>query len=362
MQAYRYKLNLQFFAQEKTEKATPKKRKEAREKGQVAKSMEVPGALVLLGSFAALGALSGYFRDRLYRIFTVPLHEYMLWELTAESVGEIFARLVAELFLILAPVFLIAMVLAFAGNYLQFGFLLTGYPLKPKFSKINPIEGAKRIFSLRAFVEFLKSMFKFIVIGIVVFHTLWNERDTLVVLASVPLEDIFSYAAELTVSLGVKAAVCLAVLALFDFLYQKYEYEKNLRMSKQEIKDEFKKTEGDPLVKSRIREKQRRMAMQRMMQEIPKADVVITNPTHVAVALRYEAKEMDAPKVIAKGADYLALKIKELARKHDIVIMENKPLARALYQQVDVGETIPAELFQAVAEVLAYVYRLKKKA
>jgi flagellar biosynthetic protein FlhB len=362
MQAYRYKLNLQFFAQEKTEKATPKKRKEAREKGQVARSMEIPGAFVMLSTFAGLMMFAGYFKEQLYRLFTVPFRDYMNWSVTTETVGIIFGYLTIQALMMLAPLFLIALAAAFITNYVQFGLLLTGHPLMPKFSKLNPIEGAKRIFSLRAAIEFLKSMFKMLVIGFLVFSTLWNEKEKLISLSRLPLENVFAYAADLTVTLGIQVAACLAVLAIFDYMYQKYDFEKNLRMSKQDIKDEYKKTEGDPLIKSKIRERQRRMAMQRMMQEVPKADVVITNPTHYAVALRYDPKEMDAPKVIAKGQDYVALKIKELARKHGIVTMENKPLAQALYHQVEIGQTIPTELFQAVAEVLAYVYRLKKKA
>jgi flagellar biosynthetic protein FlhB len=362
MQAYRYQLNLQFFAQEKTEKATPKKRKEAREKGQVARSMEIPGAFVMLSTFAGLMMFAGYFKDHLYRLFTVPFRDYMSLNVTAETVGVIFGNLTIQALMMLAPIFFIAIAAAIITNYAQFGFLLTGQTLMPKFNKLNPIEGAKRIFSLRAAIEFLKSMLKMLVIGILVFTTLWGEKDKLVALSMLPLEDVFAYAANLTATLGLKVAACLVAIALLDFMYQKYDYEKNLRMSKQDIKDEYKKTEGDPLIKSKIRERQRRMAMQRMMQEVPKADVVITNPTHYAVALRYDPKEMDAPKVIAKGQDYVALKIKELARKHGIVTMENKPLAQALYHQVEIGQTIPTELFQAVAEVLAYVYRLKKKA
>lgn len=362
LSAYRYRLNLQFFSQEKTEKATPKKRKESRDKGQVAKSMEIPGAFIMLGTFAAMMMFSGYFKTRIYDLFTVSLNEYMSWSLTDESVGIIFSQLTIQGLLFLAPLFGIAVVVAILANYVQVGVLLTGKPLMPKFSKLNPIEGAKKIFSMRSAVEFLKSLFKMCIIGLLVFYTLWNEKDTLIALSSVPLENIFVYAGQLTVSLGIKVAVCLVVLAIFDYMYQKYDFEKNLRMSKQDIKDEYKKTEGDPLIKSKIREKQRRMAMQRMMQEVPKADVVVTNPTHFAVAIQYDPKEMDAPRVIAKGQDYIALKIKELARKHDVITMENKPLARALYSQVEIGQAIPHDLFQAVAEVLAYVYRVKKKA
>jgi flagellar biosynthetic protein FlhB len=173
------------------------------------------------------------------------------------------------------------------------------------------------------------------------------------------MDAILQFAASITLNLGVKIAVALLVLAVFDYMYQKYDYEKNIRMSKQDIKDEYKKMEGDPLIKGKIRERQRRMAMQRMMQEVPNADVIITNPTHFAVALKYEGSEMEAPQIIAKGQDYVALRIKEIAKEHGVITMENKPLARALFQRAEIGDAIPADLFQAVAEVLAYVYKLK---
>jgi flagellar biosynthesis protein FlhB len=194
-----------------------------------------------------------------------------------------------------------------------------------------------------------------------VYTTLMGEKAKLLGLGHAPLESTFSFIASLTLKLGIKIGAILIVLAIFDYIYQKYEYEKSLKMSKQDIKDEYKKSEGDPLIKGKIRAKQRQMAMQRMMQEVPKADVIITNPTHFAVALKYDSNNMQAPTVIAKGADYVALKIKEVAKKNGIITMENKPLARAIFAQVEIGESIPAELFQAVAEVLAYVYKMKGK-
>jgi flagellar biosynthetic protein FlhB len=256
---------------------------------------------------------------------------------------------------------ILTVIIAIFGNFAQFGFLLTGDPLKMQFNKINPLEGAKRIFSMRSFVEMVKSILKVLIVGIVAYMVLWGERDRILVLSSVPLESIFTFSAQLILSLGTRIGAVLVVLAVFDYAYQKYEHEKSLKMSKQDIKDEYKKSEGDPLIKGKIREKQKRMAMQRMMQEVPKADVIITNPTHYAIALKYDAKSMDAPLVIAKGKDYIALKIKEIAKKEGIVTMENRPLARALYDKAEIGESVPVELFQAVAEVLAYVYKLKRK-
>jgi flagellar biosynthetic protein FlhB len=356
------RVNLQLFAQEKTEPATPKKKADERKKGQVAKSQEIPGAFILFFSFLFLFMFGGYFQDRIYRLFTVSFNEYMFWDVSINNTIIIFGNLLLNGFFLLLPIFLGTVVIAILGNYLQIGFLLTGDPLLLKFSKLNPIAGAKRIFSLRSVVEFLKSLLKFSIVAIICYTTIVAEKEAFLALANLPLESIFGFTARVTLILGLKIGGILIVLALFDYMYQKYDYEKNLRMSKQDIKDEYKKSEGDPLIKGKIREKQRRMALQRMMQDVPKADVVITNPTHFAVALRYDPKVMESPVVIAKGQDYIALKIRELANINNITLMENKPLARALYEQVEIGESVPADLFQAVAEVLAYVYRLKRKA
>jgi flagellar biosynthetic protein FlhB len=359
---YRLHLNIQFFAQEKTEKATPRKRSEARKKGQVARSQEIASAFILLFVFIALYFLAGYYLTHLQRVFSVTFQEYMLLDLSIPQLKLMAVQLMNELVMLLVPVFLIAVVVGIFANFAQFGLLFTGYPLQPKLSKLNPINGIKHIFSLRSVVNFAKSILKFIIIGIIVAVTIWNDKDRIINLAKVPVGDIFAYAAKMTWLLGILVAVALIILAILDYFYQKYEHEKSLRMSKQEVKDEHKKVEGDPLIKSRIREKQRSLALQRMMQALPKADVVITNPTHYAVALQYDQNEMDAPKVIAKGKDYVALKIREKAEELGIVIMENRPLARALYDKVEIGQMIPPELFQAVAEVLAYVYRLKRRA
>jgi flagellar biosynthetic protein FlhB len=358
---YRLQLNLQLFAGEKTESATPKKRQEAREKGQVAKSMELPAAFILLSAFLALYMLGSFMKDRITRIFSDTYNHNLLMDITITNVNSLFYKLLIEGLILLSPIFVVTLLIAILGNYLQIGFLMTLDPLKMKLSKLNPIEGAKRIFSLRAVIDFVKSMFKMLIIGIILYLTLWGEKEKLLALGTVPLEQTVSYISSLTLTAGIKIGVTLAILAVFDFIYQKYEHEKSLKMSKQDILDEYKKSEGDPLIKGKIKERQRKLAMQRMMQEIPKADVIITNPTHYAVALKYDSTNMQAPTVIAKGTDYIALKIKEIAKSHQIVTMENKPLARSLYAQVEIGQSIPADLFQAVAEVLAYVYKMKGK-
>ena len=356
---YRLILDLQLFNQEKTEPATPRRRQEARKKGQVASSQEIPSAFVLLFAFLGFLMLGGYYRDRLYRLFGESFESGLTAELTADSLGRFVSHWMTEIALLLLPIFAIAVIVGIASNLFQFGWLFTFEPIKPSLRNISPIQGVKRLFSSRALVEFAKSILKLLIVGLMVYVTISGEMDSIVLLDQATPEQILSFAASLTLSLGIKIAVLLVVLALLDFLYNKYMHEKSLRMSKQDIKEEHKKLEGDPLIKSRIREKQRRMAIMRMMQEVPKADVVITNPTHYAVALRYDAAEMDAPVVVAKGIDYLALRIREVAKEHGVTIMENKPLARALYERTEVGQTIPVDLFQAVAEVLAYIYRLK---
>jgi flagellar biosynthetic protein FlhB len=360
-QTFRLKLDLQWFAGEKTEPATAKKRQDARKKGQVAKSMDLPAAFILLFSFLSFLMFGGYMKEKLVNIFRNVYENQLTMDITAANVQVLFVDLVQQGLIILAPIFILVVLVAFIGNYAQIGFMFIGDPLMMKLNKINPIEGFKRIFSLRTVMDFLKSTMKMLIIGYVVYTTLMGEKAKLLGLGHAPLESTFSFIASVTLKLGIKIGAILIVLAIFDFIYQKYEYEKSLKMSKQDIKDEYKKSEGDPLIKGKIRAKQRQMAMQRMMQEVPKADVIITNPTHFAVALKYDSNNMQAPTVIAKGADYVALKIKEVAKKNGIMTMENKPLARAIFAQVEIGDSIPAELFQAVAEVLAYVYKVKGK-
>ncbi|WP_342561495.1 flagellar biosynthesis protein FlhB [Paenibacillus sp. FSL R7-0345] len=357
----RYKLDLQLFGGDKTEKATPKKRQDARKKGQIAKSPEVSGAVVLLSALLSLSVFGGYMKERFVTLFLDVLQNRMEMEVTAENVIKMFNEYGLQILLLLAPLLGITFVLALIANYAQVGFMASGEGLTPKFSKINPIKGFKNIFSMRSFVEFLKSIFKLVVIAYLVYSTLWGEKESFASLSHVDAEGAFHFAAKLTMSLGIKIGAVLFVMAAFDYMYQRYEHEKSLKMSKQDIKDEYKKMEGDPLIKGKIRERQRRMAMQRMMQEVPKADVIITNPTHFAVALKYDGSKMEAPEIVAKGQDYVALRIRELAKEHGVMTIENKPLARALFQRAEIGDVVPQDLFQAVAEVLAYVYKLKGK-
>ena len=354
-------LNLQLFAGEKTEPATPKRRQDARNKGQVAKSQELPSALILLSSFVIFYSFSDFFYRHITELFAGSFQDFLLLELTFPNMQMIFLKCIYHGFIIMAPILVSTVIIGIFANLVQFGFLFSGQSLMPAFSKINPLTGIARMFSLRSLVEFLKTLVKLLVVGIVIYLTISAEQQNLLGLSQLQAAGIFSYLGMLCFDIGIKVGIIMLVLAVFDYLYQKYELEKELKMSKDEIKQEYKNTEGDPMVKAKIREIQRRMAMKRMMQEVPKADVIITNPTHYAVAVKYDAGSMSSPVVIAKGVDFVALKIREVAAQNGIVLMENKPLAQALYKQVEIGDSIPQDLFKAVAEVLAYVYRLKKK-
>ncbi|WP_141500764.1 flagellar biosynthesis protein FlhB [Paenibacillus luteus] len=359
MRDYRLKLDLQLFSQEKTEQATPKKRDEARKKGQIARSSDLPGSFILMFVFMGFIMLGDYYKNKIMMLFSSLFEEWLLMEVTTGNIMELFNEIAMELLLFLLPIFAITILIGILGNVIQFGFLLTGDPLKMKLSKLNPINGFKQIFSAKTIVEFLKSVLKLLIIGVLVYSAISSEWQRILVLASLPIQQIFSFTAGLTVKLGIEIGAVLTALALADYFYQRYEHNKSLKMSKQDIKDEYKKSEGDPIIKGKIRERQRRMALQRMMQEVPKADVIITNPTHFAIALKYDATKMEAPKIIAKGMDHVALRIKEIAKENGVVTMENKPLARALYERAEIGDVIPPDLFQAVAEVLAYVYKMK---
>ena len=357
----RHKLDLQMFAGEKTEKATPKKRDESRKKGQVAKSAELPGAGVLLACIVILMMFGSNFRTVITHVFTDVFMNRITMEVTIDNVMNMMMQYMLEIMKLIAPIFLAVILIVILASFGQYGILFVSEGLTPKFSKINPIKGFKNIFSMRSVVELLKSLLKMTLIGFLVYSTLQSEIGTLSKLHSMSLEDTLSFAGSVTLALGIKIGAALLILGVFDFMYQKFEFEKSIRMSKQDIKDEYKKAEGDPMIKGKIRERQRRMAMQRMMQDVPTADVIITNPTHYAVALKYDGDQMQAPEVVAKGQDFVALRIREIAKDNGVLIMENKPLARALFAQAEIGDTVPADLFQAVAEVLAYVYKLKGK-
>ncbi|MFD1204165.1 flagellar biosynthesis protein FlhB [Sporosarcina contaminans] len=356
------KLDLQFFAGEKTEKATPKKRQDSRKKGQVLKSQDVTSAIVLLFVFLFLYFAAGFMRDHVFTFFTHTFTKFVpLQSLDIDQTMLIYIEMIMQMAIVLLPIMAISIIAGIGGNFFQFGLLFTTEPLKFDLKKIDPVKGLKRIFSIRALVELLKSLLKISFIGSVTTIFLLMNIDKVLGLAFKTPQDTLVTVGQLVALMGIIASFVLLFISILDYFYQKYDYEKNLRMSKQDIKDEYKNSEGDPIIKSRIKQRQREMAMRRMMQEVPQADVVITNPTHFAIALKYDDTKMDAPVVIAKGADFIAQKIKMIAKEHDIVMVENRPLARSLYDEVEIGDRIPEQFFKTVAEILAYVYRIQRK-
>lgn len=349
---------------EKTEEATPRRLKKARERGQVARSREVSSALVLGAALLYFYVLSYQFVLGLARNVKAGLQGAD--ELTVFSVGRIqtvFGGVVSSFAALVLPFMLVIVVTVVVANLAQGGFILTSYPLKPKLDRLNPIRGFGRIFgSLRTLAETGTSSAKLFVVALIGYWTIKPELSNIPIMFNQSVSGTIAYLGAVAFKLLLRVFVFLLLLAIFDFFYRKYEHKKGLRMTKQEVKDEFKEIEGNPLIKSKIRQRQYQMARRRMMSEVPTADVVITNPTTLAVALRYEASEEPAPVVVAKGAGSIAERIISIAVDNDIPTVQNKPLARLLFNSVDVGELIPESLYKAVAEVLAYVYRLKSSA
>ena len=357
-------LNYQLFAEsssDKTEKATPKKKADARKKGQVFKSREVSTAFILLILVVSLSALGPNIYDQLTLYFKRIYQEYLVNAATLDfaTLANIYIESAMVLIKVVLPILLISMVAGLISGYVQVGFLLTLEPLKPQFSRLNPLKGFKRFFSLRAIVELLKSLLKIIIVTVVAYSYISSQTNEILNLIDTTVAGVMLYIASSAFSVSLRICIALIVLGLLDYIYQKFDYEKSLKMTKQEVKEEFKQQEGNPEVKSKIKQKQRQMSMKRMMQEVPNADVVITNPTHYAVALKYDTQKSPAPFVIAKGQDYIALRIKDMAKQNKVEVVENKQLARTLYSTVDIGEAIPPELYQAVAEILAFVFNLK---
>ncbi|MBQ9436901.1 MAG: flagellar biosynthesis protein FlhB, partial [Lachnospiraceae bacterium] len=263
--------------------------------------------------------------------------------------------------LIMLPIFLIGVFIAFITNFLQFRWMITFKPMKPKFSKLNPVNGFKRFFSIQSVIELIKSVAKLLVIFYIAYSYLVERQQVLFLLLDMPVLQVLQLASSMIFELGIRISAVFIIIAAADFLYTRFKWKKDMKMTKQEVKDEMKETEGDPQIKGKQRQRMREASQRRMMQQLPQADVVITNPTHYAVAIQYDADKYEAPMVIAKGEGYIAARIKEVAAEHGIEIVENKPLARVLYANVEIGELVPPELYQAVAEVLAFVYHLQGK-
>ena len=346
---------------ERTEAPSSKRRADFRKKGQIAQSKEVQTAAL----FTVL---------LLFWIFYMPsfwhgLTEFLaaIWqsigniELTPQSAMSLAFFLIQKSATLLAPLFLLVLIIGFFSSFLQFGWLLTAEPLIPDFSKLDPIAGFSRLFSRRSVIEVVKSLLKVALISWVAASTVMNNFREALVLVDTSAAITLGYLAKVSTLILAKVCAVLIFLAILDFGFTKWEMEEKMKMTKEELKEEFKETEGDPHIKAQIRAIQQQMARRRMMAEVPSADVVITNPTHLSVAIRYDSAKMKAPVVIAKGADHLAMKIREIAREHNIPLVENPPVARLLHK-LDLGAAIPEEMFRAVAEILAHVYSIKGKA
>lgn len=356
--------NLQFFAEgagEKTEKATPKKREKAREEGQVAKSTEITTAFMFIGMFSALKILGPRLVLRLTQFMQDMFALFTVKEMTIQYAAGIMNHTIKFLIELTIPFMLIAFGISVITNFIQVGWHPTSKPLNFDIKKLSPIQGFKRLFSLRSLIELLKAIFKIVIILILVYSTLKDYEKVILAIYDIPVFEAYSLIASLSLNIGIKVGAFFIILAILDYIYQRVDLSKKLKMTKQEVKDEYKQAEGNPEIKSKIRQKMREASMRRMMQDLPKADVIITNPTHFAVAIKYESNSLGAPVVIAKGADLIAAKIKEVGKENNIEIVENKPLARTLFYTVEIGEEIPPELYQAVAEILAFVYTLNKK-
>ena len=354
-----FSFDLQLFAGEKTEEPTAKKRADAKKKGQVGKSQEINAAFVMMAGFVILYNLGG---NALQEIMTYSssIFGHLVMETDEESVMQLFISIIIVLAKTSLPMMVFIMIIGLAINFFQEGLNFNTEAIGFKPDKLNPINGFGRIFSKRSLVELVKSIIKIVVIGFFIYDYMVAEILQMPKLIFLELGEATDKISSVIFMLAFKILGVFFVMAAADLYYQKWQTTQDLKMSKQDIKDEFKQTEGDPQIKGKIKSKQRQMAMARMMQEVPQADVIVTNPTHFAVAMSYKPG-MAAPIVVAKGQDHVAQRIKEIAREHKVPIVENKPLARALFAAVEIGDSIPQELYKAVAEVLAYVYKLKNK-
>jgi flagellar biosynthetic protein FlhB len=344
----------------RTEKATPKRRKESRKKGQVARSMEINSALVILTIFVALKMAGQNIFTSLKDLVTYFLSSTATFDLTEKNALLLFANLSIYILKMILPITLLTMLAGVVASIAQTGLMVTFKPITPSFSKINPFSGIKRMVSPRSLVELFKSLFKIFIVSYLAFSVIRDRYAELILTIDMDIYGVIATFTSIAYEIGLKTGLALLILAAADYAYQRYSFEQSIKMTKEEIKEEHKQAEGDPQIKSKIKRRQLEMSMHRMMQAVPTADVVITNPVHLAIAIKYEAGEMGAPKVVAKGQRLVAEKIKELARENDVPVVEDKPLARSLFKSVEIDEEIPVDLYKAVAEILAYVYQLSK--
>ena len=362
----RFAYNLQFFGEggDKTEKATPKKLDDARKEGRVARSSDLINGFMLLLMFFVLklfgGIMANLFLDSFVKYYN-KASDISMEVFDVRQAVNLSNEIVIDIVIASLPVLIGSFVVALVGNIVQVGWKVTSKPLKPKLDRLNPIGGFKRMFSQEKVVELIKSILKVLAIALVAYNEVKDRWKFILNLYDFEFMQAVLNIFDIVLDVGIKISVIFVIIGLADFGYQKWKHLHDLRMSKQEVKDEMKQSEGDPQIKGQIRQKMREGARRRMMQDLPKADVVITNPTHFAVAVKYDKETAEAPYVLAKGADYVAANIKEIAKQNNIEIVENKPLARMLYYNVEIGDQIPPELYQMVAEVLAYVYSVKNK-
>jgi flagellar biosynthetic protein FlhB len=359
-------VDLQLFADdggtgEKTEQATPRRRQEARRKGQVFKSTDLNAAIIMVAGSVAIYLSYPNIIQSLQDFTSLYLLERTIQDFSIQYTVELLREVLYLLAQLVLPIMATCFLAALLITYLQVGFIFSGEPLTPKLERLNPVQGFQRIFSKRALVELIKSLLKVGVTGWIVYSVIRKYYYIFPRFLDMELMATLQALAQIIFEMAMKVGVFFIVIGVLDYFYQWYEHEKTLKMSKHDVKQEYKEMEGDPTVKSRQRQIQREAAMRRMMAEVPKADVIITNPTHFAVALQYEVNAMDAPVVLAKGQDFMAAKIREIASENGVMIVENPLLARTLYYSVEIGQTVPEELYHAVAEVLAFVYRQKKK-
>lgn len=350
-----------FAGEEKTEDPTPKKLQDARKKGQVAKSTDLNSGIILLLLVLLITGVGTLAFSNIHNFLKGFLVNGLNRNITSGNINGFLLEQFLFYFKTTLPFFGAIMVIGVLANLLQIGFVKSLHPLKPDFKRLNPIEGFKKIFSKKSLFELTKNMFKLVIVSYIAYTFVRDHIEGIFSTAYMGIYGLFPYFKEIVQSLMLRVGIIMGSLALVDYIYQRYEFKKSLKMTKNEVKEEFKQMEGDPQIKSQRKQKQREMAMGRMMDSLPESTVVITNPTHLAIAIKYEENTVEAPRVLAKGADFIAKKIREKAEEFSIPIIENKPLARVLYKEVEVGEEIPMELYQTVAEILAIVYQMDQK-
>lgn len=347
--------------QERTEEATQQRRDDFRKRGQVANTRELSSVLVLLGSAMVLWFLGRFFMEQMSEIITQSIGPFLVDAARHGDYKPAAIFIFKKAIMVVGPFVGIMMVMGVASSVLQTGLLYNEEALEFNLDKLNPLQGLQRMFSLRSLVEGIKAVLKLVLVGAVVMVLVKEQLLRVPGLVSLSVNQLVVFCGDLTVRLLGGVGVFMGVLAAADYFFQRWQLEKQMRMTKQEVKEEHKSREGDPMIKARIRRIQREMANKRMMNDVPKADVVITNPTHIACAIQYDPKTMAAPRLVAKGAGAIAERIKAIARENNVPVMENKPLARTIFKTLKIGQTIPRELFAAIAQVLSYVYKLKRR-